>query len=98
MDSRWKQFYQITAEMVQLARDCAWEQLSERQQQRDRQMQQLPPATDDEADLLQALLELNKLLEQLGEQQREQLSHTVKQAQQRKRAVHAYQSTHQSHH
>ena len=81
MDSRWQQFYQTTAEMVRLAHDCAWEQLSERQQQRDRQLQQLPPASNQEAGLLEELLKLNQLLERLGQQQREQLSNTVKQAQ-----------------
>ncbi|HAC35095.1 MAG TPA: hypothetical protein DCF45_11315 [Gammaproteobacteria bacterium] len=98
MDSRWQQFYQTTAEMVRLAHDCAWEQLSERQQQRDRQLQQLPPASNQEAGLLEELLKLNQLLERLGQQQREQLSNTVKQAQHHKRGVNAYHAVHQHNH
>ena len=94
----WQQMLVLTEQMVSAAQNDDWSQLAELQQNRDQLMQRLPAASADNASLLETILGLNQQLESLTQQQRQQLTEQLRQGQQNRQGIQAYQQVTSANH
>ena len=94
----WLELLNLTEQMVAVAESHDWLQLTELQQDRDQLMQGLPAAPADSAALLENILGLNQQLESLSQQQRQQLTEQLRQGQQNRQGIQAYQQVTSANH
>lgn len=77
--------------MVSAARASEWETLGELQFDRDQLITALPPASNDDAEILQELVVLNQTLVTLTENQRSSIAESLRQGKNNRRGINAYQ-------
>jgi len=77
--------------MVSAARASEWETLGELQFDRDQLITALPPASNDDAKILQELVVLNQTLVTLTENQRSSIAESLRQGKNNRRGINAYQ-------
>jgi len=77
--------------MVSAARASEWEILGELQFDRDQLITALPPASNDDAKILQELVVLNQTLVTLTKNQRSSIAESLRQGKNNRRGINAYQ-------
>jgi hypothetical protein len=87
----WQRLAALTEKMVSAARASEWETLGELQFDRDQLITALPPASNDDAGILQKLVALNQILETLTENQRNSIAESLRQGKNNRRGINAYQ-------
>ncbi|MDF1817305.1 MAG: flagellar protein FliT [Immundisolibacteraceae bacterium] len=87
----WQRLAALTEAMVSAARASEWETLGELQFDRDQLITALPPASNDDAEILQELVVLNQTLVTLTENQRSSIAESLRQGKNNRRGINAYQ-------